>query len=69
MSDYTNLTNIYPNTSYGTSILEAKGFTLKFALDSENPLYKVFLEELIRKNIPYELKDGDCQQKHIWVKT
>lgn len=68
MIDYSKLVNSSPNISYDTTDLLAEGLALKFALDSRNPEYQNVLDECKKRNLLYKIKDGDGNQKHIWIK-
>lgn len=68
MIDYANLTSKRPYINYDTTLLTNAGYELKFALDPSNPAYEQVIQECKNKNLPYQIKDGEGAQKHIWIK-
>ena len=68
MIDYSNLTDNKPNINYDTTPLTSEGYELKFALDHRNPIYKDVIKKCKENNLPFQIKDGEGKQKHIWIK-
>lgn len=68
MIDYSSLAGDKPNITYDTSSLEAEGFKIRFAVNSENPVYQQTINECKEKNLPYKIVNGEKNQKHIWIK-
>jgi len=57
------------SVKYDTSYLENQGFSLKFALDPENPVYNQVIEDCQNKGLEYKVVDGNGRQKDIWIKN